>query len=99
MYSCAMAVPARAAAARAILRKADWADGAHAPVDSVTNGTKTTPALAQAASVPKWARLVPSYAMAADNAFPAAARRISCRWGAVTAKSSAAGDPPCHEGR
>ena len=61
-------------------------------------GTKETPCEAQACAVCRWASFCRSYASAAAPALLLAKARVSCRWCAVMAKSSAAG-PPANAGR
>ena len=92
-WSPSPSAPSRAAAALEILRRKPAAFGSQAPVVSATRGKNSTPCPRHAAAVSKWAALVSAYAEAAARLVRAASPKVSCREGAVTARSKAVGEP------
>ena len=85
--------PSRAATAWEMSVGMAAASRDHAPVASTTRGWKRTPWAAQALAVSRCISLVREYAVAAASAVCPAWARLSCRCGATTARSSAAGKP------
>jgi len=76
-----------------ILRRKPAACCSKAPVVSATHGKNSTPWARHAAAVSRCACLTPTYADAAARLVRAASPKVSCRKGAVTAKSKAVGEP------
>lgn len=85
--------PSRADAAFASLRKNRAESGSHAPVASTTKGWKLIPLLWQTLAVFRCLCLTAAYAEAAARLERAASPSVSCREGAVTARSNAVGEP------